>query len=184
VTNKHVVDDDKAEYTVLTNDGKKYDAEILAKDSALDVAILKVKGSDFPYLSFDNSDRLKPCQTFIAIGNALAKFRNSVSVGVVSGLSRYIYCRRRVWQIRTAWGVIQTDAAINPGNSGGPLLDIKGNVVGVNVAVSRGAECAHKQCRQKHHRVRKAARQDHAAVSWRVLCANNGKLEKEKQPDG
>ncbi len=140
VTNKHVVEDDKAEYTVLTNDGKKYDAEILAKDSALDVAILKVKGNDFPYLSFGDSDRLKLGQTVIAIGNALAEFRNSVSVGVVSGLSRSVTAGDLFGRSERLEGVIQTDAAINPGNSGGPLLDIKGNVVGVNVAVSRGAE--------------------------------------------
>ncbi len=140
VTNKHVVDDDKAEYTVLTNDGKKYDAEILAKDSALDVAILKVKGSGFPYLSFGNSDKLKPGQTVIAIGNALAEFRNSVSVGVVSGLSRSITAGDMFGRSEQLEGVIQTDAAINPGNSGGPLLDIKGSVIGVNVAVERGAE--------------------------------------------
>ncbi|HOU46091.1 MAG TPA: trypsin-like peptidase domain-containing protein [Candidatus Pacearchaeota archaeon] len=140
VTNKHVVDDDKAEYTVLANDGKKYDAEILAKDSALDVAILKVKGTGFPYLSFGDSDKLKPGQTVIAIGNALAEFRNSVSVGVVSGLSRSITAGDEFGKSEQLEGVIQTDAAINPGNSGGPLLDIKGNVIGVNVAVSRGAE--------------------------------------------
>ena len=140
VTNKHVVDDDKAEYTVLTNDGKKYDAEILAKDGTLDVAILKVKGSGFSYLSFGDSDHLKPGQTVIAIGNALAEFRNSVSVGVVSGLSRSVVAGDMFGKSEQLEGVIQTDAAINPGNSGGPLLDIAGKVVGVNVAVSRGAE--------------------------------------------
>jgi len=140
VTNKHVVDDDKAEYTVLTNDSKKYDAEILAKDSTLDVAILKVKGSSFPYLSFGDSDKLKPGQTVIAIGNALAEFRNSVSVGVVSGLSRSVVAGDMFGKSEQLEGVIQTDAAINPGNSGGPLLDIAGKVIGVNVAVSRGAE--------------------------------------------
>jgi serine protease Do len=140
VTNKHVVDDDKAEYTVLTNDGKKYDAEILAKDSTLDVAILKVKGSGFPYLSFGDSDKLKSGQTVIAIGNALAEFRNSVSVGVVSGLSRSVVAGDMFGRSEQLEGVIQTDAAINPGNSGGPLLDIAGKVIGVNVAVSRGAE--------------------------------------------
>ncbi|MFN7088690.1 MAG: S1C family serine protease [Candidatus Paceibacteria bacterium] len=118
VTNKHVVDDDKAEYTVLTNDGKKYNAEILAKDSALDVAILKVKGSGFPYLSFGDSDKLKPGQTVIAIGNALAEFRNSVSVGVISGLSRSITAGNFFGKSEHLEGVIQTDAAINPGNSG------------------------------------------------------------------
>lgn len=140
VTNKHVVDDDKAEYTVITHDGKKYDAKIAAKDSTLDVAVLKVKGNDFPYLSFGNSDLLKLGQTVIAIGNALAEFRNSVSVGVVSGLSRSITAEDIFGRSEQLEGVIQTDAAINPGNSGGPLLDLKGNVIGVNVAVERGAE--------------------------------------------
>ena len=140
VTNKHVVDDDKAEYTVLTNDGKKYNAEILAKDSILDVSILKVKGSNFPYLLFGDSDKLKSGQTVIAIGNALGEFHNSVSVGVVSGLSRSITAGDMFGRSEQLEGVIQTDAAINPGNSGGPLLDIKGNVIGVNVAVSSGAE--------------------------------------------
>jgi len=140
VTNKHVVDDDKAEYTVLTNDGKKYEAEILAKDSTLDVAVIKVKGSGFSYLEFGDSDKLKPGQTVIAIGNALGEFRNSVSVGVVSGLSRSIIAGDMFGRSEQLEGVIQTDAAINPGNSGGPLLDIAGKDVGVNVAVSQGAE--------------------------------------------
>jgi S1-C subfamily serine protease len=140
VTNKHVIDDDKAEYTVLTNEGKKFDAKILAKDSMLDVAILKVKGNNFSYLSFGDSDRLKPGQTVIAIGNALAEFRNSVSVGVISGLSRSVIAGNMFGKSEQLEGVIQTDAAINPGNSGGPLLDITGKVIGVNVAVSRGAE--------------------------------------------
>ncbi|MEN9582797.1 MAG: hypothetical protein RL641_751 [Candidatus Parcubacteria bacterium] len=140
VTNKHVVEDESSEYTVLTNDGKKYDAKILAKDDILDVAILKVKGSGFSYLSFGNSDQLKPGQTAIAIGNALAEFRNSVSVGVISGLSRSITAGDMFGKSEQLEGVIQTDAAINPGNSGGPLLDIKGKVIGVNVAVSQGAE--------------------------------------------
>ena len=140
VTNRRVVDDDKADYTILTNDGKKYDAEVLAKDTALDVAVLKVDGKNFKYLQFGNSDILKPGQTVIAIGNALAEFRNSVSVGVVSGLSRSITAGDAFGKSEQLEGVIQTDAAINPGNSGGPLLDIKGQVIGINVAVERGAE--------------------------------------------
>src|SRR3989344_4779025 len=140
VTNRHVVDDDQADYTILTNDGKKYDAKILAEDSTLDIAVLKVNGKNFKYLKFGNSDVLKPGQTVIAIGNALAEFRNSVSVGVVSGLSRSIVAGDSFGQTEQLEGVIQTDAAINPGNSGGPLLNLKGQVVGVNVAVERGAE--------------------------------------------
>ena|SRR3989344_1051603 len=140
VTNRHVVDDEDAEYTVLTNDGRKYDAEVLAKDSALDIAVLKVKENNLPYVSFGNSDALKPGQTVIAIGNALAEFRNSISVGVISGLSRSIVAGDMSGKSEYLEGVIQTDAAINPGNSGGPLLDLAGNVIGVNVAVQQGAE--------------------------------------------
>lgn len=140
ITNKHVVDDDTAEYTVFTNDGKKYNAKILAKDSMLDVAILKVEGKNFSYLSFSNSDLLKPGQTVIAIGNALAEFRNSVSRGIISGLSRSIIAGDFFGKSEQLENVIQTDAAINLGNSGGPLLDLNGSVIGMNVAVQQGAE--------------------------------------------
>ena len=140
VTNRHVVEDKEAEYTVLTNSGDKYTAEVLARDSVLDIAILKVEGKDFSYLRFGNSDLLKSGQTVIAIGNALAEFRNSVSVGVISGLFRSIVAGDYSGRSELLEGVIQTDAAINPGNSGGPLLDLSGNVIGVNVAVQRGAQ--------------------------------------------
>ena len=140
VTNKHVVSDNDAEYTVLTNDGKKYDAKVLAKDSMLDIAILKIKGDNFPYLNLGDSSKLKLGQTVIAIGNALGEFRNSVSVGVISGLSRTISASDYSGNVESLDEVIQTDAAINPGNSGGPLLDLNGKVIGVNVAMERGAE--------------------------------------------
>ncbi len=140
VTNKHVVSDTEAEYTVLTNDGEKYEAEVLARDPVLDVAILKVKINDAPYLEFGDSSKIKLGQKVIAIGNALGEFRNSVSVGVVSGLSRSIVAGDNFGRSELLEEVIQTDAAINPGNSGGPLLDINGKVIGVNVAVSQSAE--------------------------------------------
>lgn len=141
VTNNHVVEDSTAEYTVLTSNGKKYNTKILAKDSTLDVAILKVDGTGFSYLSFADSDSIKLGQTAIAIGNALAEFQNSISMGIVSGLSRSITAgNSTASSSEQLEGVIQTDAAINPGNSGGPLLDIKGNVIGVNVAVENSAE--------------------------------------------
>ena len=88
VTNKHVVFDEKAEYTVFTNDGKKYKAEILARDSSRDLAIIKISGQNLPVLQLGDSDSIKLGQTAIAIGNALGEFRNTVSVGVISGLSR------------------------------------------------------------------------------------------------
>ena len=140
VTNNHVVEDTTAQYTVITNDGKKYDAKVLAKDSTLDVAVLKVNGTGFKYLSFANSDNLKLGQTAIAIGNALAEYQNTISMGIISGLSRSITAGTDTTGASEQLdGVIQTDAAINPGNSGGPLLDINGNVIGVNVAVENGA---------------------------------------------
>ncbi len=140
VTNRHVVSDTAAEYTVLTNDGEKYEAEVLARDPILDIAILKTKAGNVPYLEFGDSSKIKLGQKVIAIGNALGEFRNSVSVGVVSGLSRSIVAGDNFGRSELLEEVLQTDAAINPGNSGGPLLDISGKVIGVNVAVSRGAE--------------------------------------------
>lgn len=140
VTNRHVVADEKAEYTVFTNDGKKYDAKVIARDPALDLAIIKINGSGFEHLTFGDSDKLQVGQSVIAIGNALAEFRNTVSVGVVSGLSRSITASDRMGSTESLDQLIQTDAGINPGNSGGPLINLAGEVVGVNVAMADGAE--------------------------------------------
>lgn len=141
VTNRHVVADESAAYTVFTNDGKKYDAKVVARDPALDLAVIKINGSHFPYLTFGDSDSLEVGQTVIAIGNALAEFRNTVSVGVVSGLSRSIIASDALGRTTEALDqLIQTDAGINHGNSGGPLLNLLGEVIGVNVAIAAGAE--------------------------------------------
>lgn len=140
ITNQHVVSDTKAEYTVLTNDGKKYKAEVLARDPVLDIAVLKTDAKNTPSLVFADSGTIKLGQTVIAIGNALGEFRNSVSVGVISGLSRSIVAGDPSGNREFLDEVIQTDAAINPGNSGGPLLDLDGRVIGVNVAVAYGSE--------------------------------------------
>jgi serine protease Do len=141
VTNYHVVSDKNAEYTVYTNDGKKHTATVLARDSSLDIAVIKIPISNAPYLTFGDSKNIQLGQTVIAIGNALGEFRNTVSVGVVSGLSRSIEAGDiGGGSIEQLDEVIQTDAAINPGNSGGPLLDLAGNVIGVNVAVAVGSQ--------------------------------------------
>jgi len=87
-----------------------------------------------------DSDSLQIGQSVIAIGNALGEFRNTVSLGVVSGLARSITAGNGFGQSETLDHVIQTDAAINPGNSGGPLLNLSGQVVGVNVAVAQGSQ--------------------------------------------
>ncbi|MEK7128578.1 MAG: trypsin-like peptidase domain-containing protein [Patescibacteria group bacterium] len=140
LTNKHVVDQKEVEYTVFTNDGKKHTAKVVARDPILDIALIKVEGTNFPYLSLGNSDELEVGQNVIAIGNALGEYRNTVSVGVVSGLARSITASSGSGAVEVLDHVIQTDAAINPGNSGGPLLDLSGKVIGVNVAVAQGSQ--------------------------------------------
>ncbi len=144
VTNKHVVDTTDGIYTVLTNDGKKHDAKVIAKDPILDIALIKIDppagGQGYPFLSLGDSDALQVGQSVIAIGNALGEFRNTVSVGVVSGLARSITAGDHSGSSEVLDHVIQTDAAINPGNSGGPLLDLFGNVIGVDVAIAQGSQ--------------------------------------------
>lgn len=140
LTNKHVVEDEKAEYIVVTNEGGKYPAKVLARDPVQDVAILKVEKKDLPSVVLGDSSGLQIGQTVIAIGNALGEFRNTVSTGIVSGLSRTIVASGAISGPEELREVIQTDAAINPGNSGGPLLNLKGEVIGINSAIAQGAQ--------------------------------------------
>jgi S1-C subfamily serine protease len=136
LTNKHVVLEEEAEYTVVTNEGEQYKAKILAKDPVQDLAILKIEAKKpLPTLKLGDSDNLQIGQTVIAIGNALGEFQNTVSVGVISGLGRKITASGG-GLVEVLEDVIQTDAAINPGNSGGPLLNLKGEVIGINTAMS------------------------------------------------
>lgn len=140
VTNKHVVAESYASYAVLTEDGRKFDAEILSRDPINDVAVLKIKAHDLPFLALGDAAKLELGQTVVAIGNALGVFKNTVSRGIVSGLSRSIVAqadpKAPPQEMR---GLIQTDAAINPGNSGGPLVDMHGKVIGINAAIVSGA---------------------------------------------
>jgi serine protease Do len=141
LTNKHVVSDASASYTVITNDGTKYTAKVLARDPSQDFAVVKIDATGLPTVSLGDSDGLELGQTAIAIGNALGQFSNTVSVGVVSGLERTVTASDELdGQQETIQGVIQTDAAINPGNSGGPLLNLQGEVIGINTAVASGAQ--------------------------------------------
>lgn len=136
LTNKHVVQDSQAKYTVLTNDGNKYDAEVVAQDPVNDLALVKVNITNAPTVKFADSSKIEIGQRVVAIGNSLGQYRNTVTSGIVSGIGRNI----TAGDLDTAEqleGVIQTDAAINPGNSGGPLLNIFGDVIGVNTAVDQ-----------------------------------------------
>jgi Trypsin-like serine proteases, typically periplasmic, contain C-terminal PDZ domain len=140
LTNKHVVSDKNASYTVYLNTGEKYEAKVLAVDPIDDIALIKIEAHNLPTLTLGDSDGIKVGQTVIAIGNALGEFRNTVSVGVVSGLSRSITASDASGNTETIDNVIQTDAAINLGNSGGPLINLKGEVIGINTAIASGAE--------------------------------------------
>ncbi len=140
VTNRHVVGYKDVDYIVLTTTGEKYSAEVLARDSLNDLAVLKIKASNLPTAVFGDSDSLKVGQTVIAIGNALGEFSNTVSTGVVSGLGRTIVASSGLGDNQELVNVIQTDASVNSGNSGGPLLNLNGRVIGVNTAMAVGAE--------------------------------------------
>ena len=141
LTNKHVVSDTGASYTVITSDGKKYSATVLARDPVQDLAVVKINAANLPTVALGDSGSVELGQTAIAIGNALGEFSNTVSVGVISGLARTVTASGGVsGGSETIQGVLQTDAAINPGNSGGPLLNLRGEVIGINTAIASNAE--------------------------------------------
>jgi len=139
LTNRHVVSDDASDYTVLLADGKQKSAKVVYRDEGQDIAIVKIDGTGYGTVSFGDSGSLRLGQTVAAIGNALGEYGNTVSVGIISGLDRTLQAAGADGQSEEIRGAIQTDAAINPGNSGGPLLDLSGQVVGVNVATVLGS---------------------------------------------
>jgi len=138
VTNRHVVEG-ASRLTVTRHDNKTYEADIIMLHPELDLAVIDIDGQDFPALDLAK-ERVRVGQSVIAIGNALSEFSNSVSVGIVSGTERSIVAADSLGRQEALDHLIQTDAAINPGNSGGPLLDRRGRVVGVNVAIAEGYE--------------------------------------------
>lgn len=141
VTNKHVVIDTDTKYNVITKDGKKYEVKKIYRDPILDLAIIQTDGGGLSALELGDSSKLKVGQMVIAIGNALGKFTNTVTTGVVSGLGRRVVAGDPFsGSAESLDDLIQTDAAINPGNSGGPLLNSSGQVIGVNVATTEGAQ--------------------------------------------
>lgn len=139
-TNKHVVQDTKAEYMVLLANGNQKKAKVYYRDPSNDVAIIKIEGTAYKAIPLGDSDNIKLGQTVFAIGNALGEYNNSVSVGIISGIDRSIQASTSAGAHEELKHIIQTDAAINPGNSGGPLIDLEGNAVGVNVATVLGSQ--------------------------------------------
>jgi serine protease Do len=135
ITNAHVVEGaDKV--TVVLKDGRKLDGKVLGRDQLTDIAVVKVTAPNLPIVSIGSSQTLKPGEWAIAIGNPLG-LDNTVTAGIISALGR---SSGEIGVNDKRVKFIQTDAAINPGNSGGPLLNQKGEVVGVNTAIIRGAQ--------------------------------------------
>ncbi|MDO8638786.1 MAG: trypsin-like peptidase domain-containing protein [Candidatus Daviesbacteria bacterium] len=140
VTNKHVVEANII-YNVVTRDGKKFEVRKIYRDPVLDLAVVQIDEGGLKALQLGSSNNLKVGQTVIAIGNALGKLTNTVTTGVVSGLGRQVNANNTFsGSLESLDNLIQTDAAINPGNSGGPLLNSAGQVIGVNVATTNGAQ--------------------------------------------
>jgi len=136
VTNMHVITHDHLEYQITTADEEVYPATLVGTDIIADIAFLKItseKKKRFTTLKLGNSSKVALGEHVLAIGNALGMFKNTVSFGIVSGLSRNIEAGNEAMR-ENLRGLIQTDAAINPGNSGGPLINMKGEVVGINAA--------------------------------------------------
>jgi serine protease Do len=140
ITNSHVVNDPRSEYSVVLKDGTTYSVNKIHLDNYSDIAILEITARNLPTVEFGDSASLKVGQRAIAIGNALGKYDNTVTVGVVSGVAREVRASSGFGEEKVYENVIQTDAALNPGNSGGPLLNSSGQVIGVNVATTFGAE--------------------------------------------
>ena len=130
VTNNHVVDNEKS-LAVIFADGSRHDATLIGTDPVMDLAVIKVKDAVPAVATLGDSGILQPGETVIAIGSPLGDLKNSVTVGVVSALNRSVGAD-------APEGLIQTDAAINHGNSGGPLVNLHGQVIGINTLVVRG----------------------------------------------
>jgi len=133
ITNNHVIED-TVEVSIIFADGSERPAEIIGGDIFSDIAILKVDGVMPAVSILGNSDALKPGESVIAIGSPLRDFKNTVTAGVVSATERMLDVNEN-YQME---GLIQTDAAINQGNSGGPLVNLAGEVVGINTIIVRG----------------------------------------------
>jgi 2-alkenal reductase len=134
ITNNHVVEGNQA-LSVIMADGTKKPARLIGSDKYSDIAVIKIDGTNLPTAELGSSSALQPGQIVVAIGSALGDFRNTVTMGVVSGLNRNL----DTGEGYNIENLIQTDAAINHGNSGGPLCNTAAQIIGINTAIIRGS---------------------------------------------
>jgi S1-C subfamily serine protease len=135
ITNAHVVEGaDRVEVTL--KDGRSFTGKVIGADPVTDIAVITIEARDLPTVSLSNSDQIQPGEWAIAIGNPLG-LDSTVTAGIISATGR---SSREVGVPDKRVSFIQTDAAINPGNSGGPLLNLRGEVIGVNTAIIQGAQ--------------------------------------------
>ncbi|WP_313707622.1 HhoA/HhoB/HtrA family serine endopeptidase [Planktothrix agardhii] len=135
ITNAHVVDG-ATKVSVVLKDGRQFEGKVVGTDPVTDVAVIEIQADNLPTLTIGNSETLQPGELAIAIGNPLG-LDNTVTVGIISATGR---SGSEVGIPDKRVSFIQTDAAINPGNSGGPLLNQKGEVIGMNTAIIQGAQ--------------------------------------------
>lgn len=138
VSNNHVVQNSSLVYTVILADGTRYPAKVVGLDKFDDIALLKIEAQNMPAIKFGDSSALETGQSVFAIGNSLGRYQNTVTRGVVSGLGRTLDVASYEDNLPRMQQLIQTDAAINPGNSGGPLINMAGEVVGMNTVIDQG----------------------------------------------
>jgi S1-C subfamily serine protease len=135
LTNEHVIDGATSIMVTIAGQSQPVSGQVVGSDKDLDLAVLKVNaGSDLPYLKFGDSDNSRVGDWAIAIGNPYG-LDNTVTVGVISAKGRPVTVQNHDYP-----NLLQTDASINPGNSGGPLLDLNGDVIGINTAVDEQAQ--------------------------------------------
>jgi serine protease Do len=133
VTNNHVVQD-ADEVSVVMNDKREFKAKVISTDPSSDLAVIQVKSSNLPFLTFGDSDNLKVGEWVLAVGNPF-NLESTVTAGIVSAKGRSNIIDRTDKDMNPLESFIQTDAAVNPGNSGGALVNLKGELVGINTAI-------------------------------------------------
>lgn len=143
LTNKHVIDGARSVQVVMS-DGERYeDVKVIGADPLNDIAFLKIEGaSDLPEATLGDSGTVRVGQNVITIGNSLGQYQNTVTSGIISGLGRPVTAATNELgtQVESLTDLLQTDAAINPGNSGGPLINMAGQVIGINTAIVSDAQ--------------------------------------------